>query len=295
MDDWGASRKFVPSSSGSGGGGGFGSGGFGSRREERGEPGEDDGPSRADTTDDWGASRKFTPTSAGSGGFEDRAASRGFGSSRRSDDDFEGGPSRADAESRWGKKIAPSSGVSSGSSGGGGGFEDRPSRNRDMDESSWGTRRTADAPEAPTGGGGRPRLKLAPRTKPLPVLDIPPEAKLPEKKEPEAELLPVPTGPPKPKSNPFGAARPREEVLKEQGRDWKKEEVALGTKDTPSDRCACAVFLLSCLIFSHDRSCPCCAHTCWTAFHCLALILYGQANAWHAQVDREGIGDQRHH
>lgn len=33
--------------------------------------------------------------------------------------------------------------------------------------------------------------------------------------------------PPKPKSNPFGTARPREEVLKEQGRDWKREERAL--------------------------------------------------------------------
>ncbi len=233
VDDWGASRKFVPSSGGSGGGsGGFGSGGFGSRREERGEPGED-GPSRADTVDDWGASRKFTPTSSGSGGFDDKASSRGFGSSRRGDDDFEGGPSRADAESRWGKKFTPSSGVSS--SGGSGGFEDRPSRDRDG-ESTWGSRRTSDAPEAPAAGG-RPRLNLAPRTKPLPVLEIPPEAKLPEKKEPEPEELPVVTGPPKPKPNPFGAARPREEVLKEQGKDWKEEEEKLETKPA-TDRCA---------------------------------------------------------
>ncbi len=233
MDDWGASRKFVPSSSG-GGSGGFGSGGFGSRREDRDEPAGEDGPSRADTTDDWGASRKFTPTSAGgSGGFEDKSSSRGFASSRRGDDDFEGGPSRADTESRWGKKIAPSSGVSSGSSGGG--YEDRPSRDRDSEET-WGARRGVDAGADAPSAGGRPRLKLAPRTKPLPVLEIPPEAKLPEKKEPEPEPLPVVTGPPKPKANPFGAARPREEVLKEQGRDWKKEEAALGTKDT-NDRC----------------------------------------------------------
>lgn len=36
---------------------------------------------------------------------------------------------------------------------------------------------------------------------------------------------------PKPRSsNPFGAARPREDVLKEQGRDWRKEEAELAHK-----------------------------------------------------------------
>ncbi len=32
------------------------------------------------------------------------------------------------------------------------------------------------------------------------------------------------------KPNPFGAARPREEVLKEQGRDYRKEELQLEHK-----------------------------------------------------------------
>jgi len=69
-----------------------------------------------------------------------------------------------------------------------------------------------------TSGGGRPRLKLAPRTKPLPVMETAPEPKVPEK-EPEPEPAPLPSGPPKPRANPFGAARPREEVLKEKGVD----------------------------------------------------------------------------
>lgn len=238
MDDWGATRKFVPSSGGSGSGsGGFGSGGFGSRRDDRDreEPGVDAGPSRADTVDDWGASRKFTPT--GSGGFDDKSASRGFGSSRRTadDGDFEGGPSRADTESRWGKKFVPSSAASSGGSSGGG-FEDRVSSRERNGGDTWGSSRAADAPDAAAAPAvGRPRLKLAPRTKPLPVLDIPPEAKVPEKKSEEPEPLTVPSGPPKPRANPFGAARPREEVLKEQGRDWKKEEVALESKDKDAD------------------------------------------------------------
>ncbi len=67
-------------------------------------------------------------------------------------------------------------------------------------------------------GGSRPRLKLAPRTKPLPVLEVTHEPKEPEK-APEPEPTPVPSGPPKPRPNPFGAARPREEVLKEKGMD----------------------------------------------------------------------------
>lgn len=54
----------------------------------------------------------------------------------------------------------------------------------------------------------------------------------------EAEAAPL--GPPKPRANPFGAARPREEVLKEQGRDAVREE----QQRRAIDRCACAGHLL---------------------------------------------------
>ena len=48
------------------------------------------------------------------------------------------------------------------------------------------------------------------------MVEVTPEPKAPEA---EAEPLPLPSGPPKPRANPFGAARPREEVLKEKGVD----------------------------------------------------------------------------
>lgn len=131
------------------------------------------------------------------------------------------GPSRADTESRWGNRFVASSG-----GGGGSGFEDRDRErgssfgggsSRGEGGDSWGRRPSeGDLPSAASGGAGRPRLKLAPRTKPLPVLEVAPDPKAPEK-APEPEPAPLPSGPPKPRANPFGAARPREEVLKEKG------------------------------------------------------------------------------
>ena len=50
------------------------------------------------------------------------------------------------------------------------------------------------------------------------MLEVAPEPQAPER-PPEPEPLPLPSGPPKPRANPFGAARPREEVLKEKGVD----------------------------------------------------------------------------
>lgn len=224
-------------SGGSGGGGGFGSGGFGTRRDDRDrDREEDDGPSRADTVDDWGASRKFTPSSSsalstGSGGFEDRP--RGFADRDRRRDDEPEGPSRADTDSRWGSsKFVPSTSGGGGGSGGGG-FDDR---SRGLDRDNWSRRGSEPGSSSPVRTS-RPRLNLAPRTKPLPVLEIPPEAKLPEKEPEPVVNAPLPTGPPKPKPNPFGAARPREDVLKEKGRDWIKEDMALDRKKEVIDRC----------------------------------------------------------
>ena len=75
----------------------------------------------------------------------------------------------------------------------------------------------------------RRRLNLTARTaapKELPPVAAPKKAEeavsAAPKEQADAAALP-----PKPKSNPFGTARPREEVLKEQGRDWKREERAL--------------------------------------------------------------------
>ena len=88
--------------------------------------------------------------------------------------------------------------------------------------------------------GSRPRLQLAPRTKPVEPIAVLATEK-PPAAAPKAPSSDAGTGasdtseqaapqPPKPRSNPFGAARPREDVLKEQGRDWRKEELELAHK-----------------------------------------------------------------
>lgn len=202
-------------------------------------------PSRADETDNWAAGKK----SSVSNGFErrDRGESGGF---------FTDSQSRADEVDNWASKksFVPSEprryekrggfGLESGSGGADssnwvkrkeeegrktvgafdslrdrrGGFE-----SNGADSESWGKRR-----EEPSAGGGRPKLNLQPRT--LPVVE-----------GPKSEVA----SPVKPKgSNPFGAARPREEVLKEKGQDWKemeeklestklKEVVSAGSSDGP--------------------------------------------------------------
>ncbi|KAK1394899.1 eukaryotic translation initiation factor 4B3 [Heracleum sosnowskyi] len=190
--------------------------------------------SRADETENWGAKKG---TGSVGGGFErgERRERGGF---------FENSQSKADESDNWGanKSYVPSERkyerqkVGFETSGGadsdnwgkkkeeegrkfgafdslrerrGGGFE--------RDES-WGKKRE-------DVGGVRPKLNLQPRK--VPIGDE------------------VNGGVVKPKgSNPFGNARPREEVLKEKGQDWKevdekleslklKEKEAAGLSDGP--------------------------------------------------------------
>ncbi|KAL8115726.1 hypothetical protein AgCh_022283 [Apium graveolens] len=193
--------------------------------------------SRADETDNWGA--KKGSGGGGGGGFErgERREKGGF---------FENSQSKADESDNWGanKSYVPSERkyerqkVGFESSGGadsdnwgkkkeeegrkfgafdslrerrGGGFE--------RDES-WGKKRE-------DVGGVRPKLNLQPR-------------KVPIGEEVQNGGVVKPKG-----SNPFGNARPREEVLKEKGQDWKevdekleslklKEKEAAGLSDGPS-------------------------------------------------------------
>lgn len=250
-DNWGADRK--PAAFGGAddrgrggfGGGGYRDGGSGGFRDREGGSGfrsrsrdafPDAGPSRADEVDDWGKTKAFVPSSGGSrsgGGFEDRprGGAGGGGFRDRSPPAFRE-PSRADTEDRWSRsagadfkptafedrprreyddRAAPRRGF---------GFGDRPgsrdgsrdarahSRGRELSQDrQW---RRADA--APAGGAsrsparGRPRLNLAPRSAAVPAPSDAAAA---------------------PKSSVFGAARPREEVLREQGRDAVKEDQAL--------------------------------------------------------------------
>ncbi|KAL1563924.1 eukaryotic translation initiation factor 4B3-like [Salvia divinorum] len=185
--------------------------------------------SRADETDNW-ATGKRSPASSG---FErrDRGERGGF---------FTDAQSRADEVDNWAsnKSFAPSEprryerrgsfGLESSNGGAdsgswmkrreeegprmGGAFDSLRERRggpEGADSESWGRRRED------MSAGSRPRLNLQPRT--LPVIEI----AAPEK--PKAEIASPVTVTVRPKgSNPFGEARPREEVLKEKGQDWKE-------------------------------------------------------------------------
>ncbi|TKY67692.1 Plant specific eukaryotic initiation factor 4B [Spatholobus suberectus] len=180
-------------------------GAFGARDSNRDLP-----PSRADETDNWAAAKKP------SGGFERRERDRGG---------FFDSQSRADESESWvsNKTYAPSEGRRF-NGGGGGGFErerrvvgfgssggaDSDNWNRKKGESNVGS-------ESAGSGGGRPRLVLQPRT-----LSVSSEGV---------------DGKPK-GVNPFGEARPREQVLAEKGQDWKKIDEQLEStkiKETTGD------------------------------------------------------------
>eukprot|EP00775_Hariotina_reticulata_P005461 gene5461-5695_t len=262
-NDWGAERKFTPSEARSGGGGGFGGyrdreGGFGGERrggfEER--PRREDRPvSEADTADDWGANRKFVPTgdsdrsrNFGSGFGRDRDGPRdgprdrdgpregGFRERHRGVDGVE--PSRSDTGD-WGARRAPPAAESAGPSGRdrrGYGFGDQPVSQADA-EDRWSHRAqhaepSGSAPAAAEQPAERPRLKLAPRTIPLEGGQQSPAANGVSGASPRSDTGSVggqqqQQQQQSKKSNPFGAARPREEVLKEKGIDYQKEQLKL--------------------------------------------------------------------
>lgn len=186
--------------------------------------------SRADEIDDWGAGKK--PMMGN--GFERRERGGGF---------FDSQSSKADESDSWvaNKSFVPSEGRRSGGMGVGfererrGGF---PSNGGGADSDSWGRKSEGARGGIGDNGGGavsdnwgnksegvgggigeRPRLNLQPRSIPL------------NNGNQEASVPPV-----KPKgSNPFGDARPREQVLAEKGQDWKKIDEQLESmkiKDT---------------------------------------------------------------
>ncbi|PIN14277.1 hypothetical protein CDL12_13099 [Handroanthus impetiginosus] len=215
-------------------GGGFRSYGGGARDEQPRRQGSSNrdsnrefAPSRADEADDWGAGKKFS----GNNGFDrkERGEKGGF---------FSDSQSRADGVDNWAsnKSFVPSEprryekrggfGLESSNGGAdssnwvkrkeeegrkfGGAFDSLRERKGDIesngaDSESWGRKREEGS------GGSRPRLTLQPRT--LPVV---------EGQKSETTSVVKPKG-----SSPFGEARPREEVLKEKGQDWKEIEEKL--------------------------------------------------------------------
>ncbi|KAM7475136.1 hypothetical protein LguiB_022379 [Lonicera macranthoides] len=164
-------------------------------------------PSRADEIDDWGKAKK----SVNVGGF-DRRERGGFFDSQ----------SRADESDSWtsNKSFVPSEGRRFG-----GGFERRggfESNGVGADSDNWGKKKEFGAnggadsdnwgkKREEGSGGARRRLNLQPRKAPV--------------GEVQSE---VGTGTGKVRgSNPFGDARPREEVLREKGQDWKEVDEKL--------------------------------------------------------------------
>ncbi|KAL4364033.1 hypothetical protein GQ457_04G007980 [Hibiscus cannabinus] len=145
-------------------------------------------PSRADEVDNWAMTKKTTPSF--DSGRQNRYGGLGAGGG--------GGNSKADEVDNWtaGKRSIPARNSTFGS-----GFRD-----------------SGPEPDRWTRGGGgggfreeRPRL----------VLD-PPRGEL---NEPVVKTN---------KPNPFGAARPREEVLAEKGMDWKKLDSEIESKKVTS-------------------------------------------------------------
>ncbi|XP_078166878.1 glycine-rich protein [Carex rostrata] len=173
----------------------------------------DDGPSRADEVDDWGKTKKsVVPERRGGGG---GGGGGGF---------FDANPSRADDSNSWvsnKREPAPVQSDSRRSGSSNWGFN----KERDLSSDTWGKKRE-EVVGSGTSSGSRPRLVLQPRT--LPVATAPIDNGSNGDITPQSENGSAPGGKSKGSgSNPFGAARPREEVLAEKGQDWRELEEKL--------------------------------------------------------------------
>ncbi|TVU29427.1 hypothetical protein EJB05_20992, partial [Eragrostis curvula] len=193
------SRGFRSYGGGDRRGGGFDDDG---RRGPPGRGSDLDMPSRADEDRDWSSSKKsFAPSPAADSGPRNRYGALGGGGGG-------GAPAsvgRADDDGDWsrGKKAMPS--VPSRYPSLGGGFRDSPGS---TDSDRWSR-------AAPSNGEReRPRIVLDP---------------------PRRDASTTPTAPAeagRSRPSPFGAARPREDVLTEKGLDWRKMETDIDQKKT---------------------------------------------------------------
>lgn len=203
--------------------GAFGSGrdegrkGYGGFEEDRRQGqqsrggGDRDMPSRADEVDNWGSAKKSLPPMSSSGSsFERRrydgdrfeGGSRGFDGGSRG---FEGG-SRADDSDSWGsgKNFVPSAPPDRKSMGFGSSYSPASESDR------WGSRGPRESNRDDDRLSERPRLVLNP---PRAAVSSPVLSPAVESDAPKTT-----------KANPFGSARPREEVLAEKNPEWRKHE-----------------------------------------------------------------------
>ncbi|XVE67115.1 hypothetical protein DITRI_Ditri08aG0134600 [Diplodiscus trichospermus] len=173
---------------------------WGSSRVSNRDSNREIAPSRADEIDNWASAKKSTSNGNGFGGGLERRERGGFFDSQ----------SKADEVDNWAANKSYKSANEAPPRRVGGGFEKRSSfdslqsRDSPRDLDNWGKKKE-ETGSAVGSGGVRPKLVLQPRT--IPVTE-----------EGKKEVTVA-----KPKgANPFGEARPREEVLKEKGKDWKE-------------------------------------------------------------------------
>ncbi|CAM8907136.1 unnamed protein product [Rhodiola kirilowii] len=215
----------------SGGGDGDRWGGNRGSDEPRRESREPLGPSRADEIDDWAAGKKSFVGGNG-GGFERRERTGGG---------FFGSDSKADESDSWvsKKSFTPSEPPrrfgSSGFERERRSYEPFTSNVGGVDSDTWGRKReerVVNESENGQGGsvGGRPKLNLQPRT--LPVVTERPQSPNVVARPQSPNVVVTPQSPDvvvKPRSfNPFGEARPREEVLAEKLESLKIKETGSG-------------------------------------------------------------------
>ncbi|XVF00930.1 hypothetical protein REPUB_Repub04eG0044600 [Reevesia pubescens] len=197
----GGFKSYGPNRYNSNGDDSSSNGRWGSSRVSNRDSNRETAPSRADENDNWASAKKSTPTGNGFGGGFERRERGGFFDSQSKADEVENWA--ASKRNKIANEAPPPRRF-------GGGFERRSSfdslqsRESPMDLDSWGKKKE-ETGSAAGSGGVRPKLVLQPRTVPVT-----------EEGKNEVTLA-------KPKgANPFGEARPREEVLKVKGKDWKE-------------------------------------------------------------------------
>ncbi|XP_019435047.1 PREDICTED: eukaryotic translation initiation factor 4B2-like [Lupinus angustifolius] len=202
----GPTRDRDDNHDGSWGGGRRSYGGFDEepRRGNNSRVSELDQPSRADGVDNWASVKKSLPSF--DSGRQNRYDSLGGGGGGDRDGGF-GGGSRADGVDNWavGKKPVPARSSNFGPSNYGSGFRDSG-----VEPDRW----TRGSPLPQREERERPRLVLDPR----------------KSGDDSVNEAPAKTN----KTNPFGAARPREDVLAGKGLDWKKLDSELEAKKPTS-------------------------------------------------------------
>ncbi|XP_057518092.1 eukaryotic translation initiation factor 4B3 [Amaranthus tricolor] len=174
------------------------------------------GPSRADEVDDWSKTKKFNSFGGGSIDRPDRREKVGFFNSSRADEVDNWGANKSYVTPPEGPRRERRMGFESYSNGSGADSgnwlkkkEERGNVGGGVEADTWGRRESNGLGSG--AGSGRPRLNLQPRT--LPVVS---------NNNSNGGQSVTPTETKAKGANPFGEARPREEVLAEKGKDWKE-------------------------------------------------------------------------